>query len=97
MDQPEGPPPGGSVQNGNCSAVIPHGEELGVGAELIPPDSRLQFCIFTTRIMRLPQRTNKLSVRGVEQKTPTMRRRLPEQNPLAIRGPGQSLRIDSFW
>ena len=97
MDQSEALPPGSCVQNRNRSAVVPHSEGQGVGAEFTRPYSRFEFCILIARIMRLSKRAYQLAVRGVEEKVPTMRRRFPEQKPLAVGGPGQSLRIDSIW
>lgn len=97
MDQSEALPPCSRAQNRNGSAVVPHSEGQGVGAEFTRPDSRFQFCILIARIMRLSKRAYELAVRGVEEKAPTMRRGFPKQKPLAIGGPGQRLRIDSVW
>jgi hypothetical protein len=96
VNQSEALPPGNSVQDDDGPGVVPHGKGQCVGAELTGPDAGLQLFVFLTRASRLVKGTKELAVGGVEQKPPTMCRRFPEQKPLAVWRPCQSLRIDSL-
>lgn len=95
VDKSKALSPRSSAKDRDSSAIITHCELLFAGAKSTQSNSRFHGGIISDVVLIPIDGADKLPVRGVEQKTPPMRRRFPYQQPLAVGRPTNSLCIDS--
>ena len=82
------------LENAYISAVISDCTDLRIRAQLTDSDAQFQVGIWAFQQVGCRKGAKMLPIRRVNEEPMTVNSRLPEQKPLAIRGPGETLSIE---
>lgn len=85
------------LQNTYIPAMISNGTHLRIWAQLTYSDTQFELCIWALQQVGSRNGTKMLPIRRVDEQPMALNSRLPEQKPLAIRGPGDALSIERIW